>query len=258
MKYSVLIGIITAVAVLVLSIATSVPLKTIFENWHAVLVVFGSTFAVALVCFPIKSLWDMLIVFFNRILFGSEARLESVIVEIVKISQLIKSNPAALNQASSQAQNPFLKEGLDLISQGGFDEQELELILRKRASTFMIRYDQQAQYFKTLSKFPPAFGLIGTTLGMMGLMQSIGSPDSFKLIGPAMATGLGATLLGITLSNFILIPLAENLTKLNREDEVLRDVVIDGLKMLIKKQHPLMIEEYLRSYQLPTERRKSA
>jgi chemotaxis protein MotA len=258
MNFSSLIGFILAIVVFVVSVATSTPISSLLANWHAALIVIGSTIAVAMICFPAKTLWDMVKIVFRRVLGKDGQRIETVISEIVAISQQVKANPAALNQASAQTKTPFLKEALDLVSQGGFQEVELDLILRKRAQTFMVRYDQQAHYFKTISKFPPSFGLLGTTLGMIGLMQALGSPDSFKLIGPAMATGLGATLLGIAISNFILMPIAENLIKLNKEDEVVRDIVIDGVKMLTKRQHPLLVEEYLRSYQLPQERQRRA
>jgi len=258
MNFSVIIGITAVIVVFLASIATSVPISTILSNWHAFLVVIGSTVAVAMVCFPVKTLFELVKIFLKRIVLKKESQAGSVISEIVQIAQNLKNNPASLSQSASQASNLFLKEALELIAQGGFEESELEMILRKRASTFQNRHDEHASYFKTLSKFPPAFGLLGTTLGMMGLMQSLGTPDSFKLIGPAMATGLGATLLGIAFSNFILIPLSENLMKLNKEDELMREIVIDGIKMLIKRQHPLLIEEYLKSYQLPGERKSAA
>jgi chemotaxis protein MotA len=258
MNISVLFGFILSFGVFILSVITSAPISALFANWHAFLIVFGSTIAVAFICFPIKTLFEMVKIFFRRVMGSDDGKADKVISEIVNIATQVKNNPNFIASASTTAKHPFLKEGLNLISQGGFDEANLEMILLKRAETFQKRYDQQALFFKTLSKFPPAFGLLGTTLGMIGLMQSLGSPDSFKLIGPAMATGLGATLLGIALSNFILIPIAENLIKINRENEVIREIIIDGLKMLMRKQHPILVEEYLRSYQLPQERKSAA
>lgn len=258
MNLSVVIGIFAAVGVFLASILTSIPLSAFLTNWHAFLVVLGSTAAVALICFPMKTLLELSKVLFRRVILNKHNPAQDVIYEIVSIAQNSKNNPAAFSQAATQTKNFFLKEALELIAQGGFDEFELDLILRKRATTFQARYDEHALYFKTLSKFPPAFGLLGTTLGMMGLMQALGTPDSFKLIGPAMATGLGATLLGIAISNFILIPISENLLKINKEDEVMREIVIDGVKMLLKRQHPLLVEEFLKSYLLPNERRAQA
>jgi chemotaxis protein MotA len=105
--------------------------------------------------------------------------------------------------------------------------------------------------------FPPAFGLLGTTLGMIALLQNIGSPDSFKLIGPAMAIGLVATLYGIAVANLVFIPMGENLSKLNKEDQVSRKIVLTGVKLLRAKEHPVIVEEFLKSYLLPSERLSS-
>ena len=205
-----------------------------------------------------KTLYDMIKIFFHRVMGKDTSGFDLIISEIVQVATQVKNNPEAYSSSAASATNPFLKEGLILISEGGFDEESLDLIMQKRAETFAKRYDQQAHFFKTLAKFPPAFGLLGTTLGMMGLMQALGSPDSFKLIGPAMATGLGATLLGIALSNFVLIPISENLIKINKENETIRQMTIDGLKLVMRRQHPLLVEEYLKSYQLPHERKKAA
>ena len=71
-----------------------------------------------------------------------------------------------------------------------------------------------------------------------------------------MAIGLVATLYGIALTNFLLIPVGENLSKLNKQDETTREIVIDGIQLLLAKEHPLVVEEHLKSYLLPSERAK--
>lgn len=258
MNFTVLFGFALAIGVFFTALVTSTPLSTVITNWHAFLIVFGSTLAVALICFPMKTLYEMIKIFFRRVVGQDTNGYDLIISEIVQVATQVKNNPEAYSSSAASVTNPFLKEGLILISEGGFDEESLDLIMQKRAETFGKRYDQQAHFFKTLAKFPPAFGLLGTTLGMMGLMQALGSPDSFKLIGPAMATGLGATLMGIALSNFVLIPISENLIKINKENETIRQMTIDGLKLVMRRQHPLLVEEYLKSYQLPQERKKAA
>ena len=95
---------------------------------------------------------------------------------------------------------------------------------------------------------------MGTTLGMIGLLQSIGNADAFKKLGPSMAVALVATFYGIALANLIFVPLGEHLSQLNREDEVLRQIVMDGVRQLRLKEHPVVVEEHLKSYLLPKER----
>jgi len=73
-------------------------------------------------------------------------------------------------------------------------------------------------------------------------------------VGPALAVALVATLYGIALANFVFLPLGENLSKINRGDHIIRQMVIDGVKLILQKKHPLMVEESIRSYLLPSER----
>jgi chemotaxis protein MotA len=108
--------------------------------------------------------------------------------------------------------------------------------------------------FKALGKYPPAFGLLGAVLGIIAMMQGLGSADAIKKVGPALAVALVATLYGIAVANFILLPLGENLHKANKFDFVLRQMIIDGLRLIRQKKHPLVVEENLKSYLLPGER----
>ena len=137
---------------------------------------------------------------------------------------------------------------------GGIKPKVIDEILYKRSLTHSKRYEEEAGVFKVVGKFPPAFGLMGTTLGMIGLLQSIGNADAFKKLGPSMAVALVATFYGIALANLIFVPLGEHLSQLNREDEVLRQIVMDGVRQLRLKEHPVVVEEHLKSYLLPKER----
>ena len=137
---------------------------------------------------------------------------------------------------------------------GGIPEEALEEILAKRAITHSKRYEYDVGVFRTLSKFPPAFGLMGTTLGMIAMLQNMGGADAQKMLGPSMAIGLVATFYGLTLANLVFIPISENLAVINRDDETLRTIVIDGLRLVRRKEHPKVVEEHLKSYLLPHER----
>src|SRR5947199_6516255 len=96
---------------------------------------------------------------------------------------------------------------------------------------------------RAIGRFPPAFGLLATTLGMIGLLQKIGQPDSQKLIGPAMSVGLIGTLYGITLANLIFIPIAENLTERTHEEIAIRRMIIDGVLLLKSQVNPISLRE---------------
>jgi chemotaxis protein MotA len=254
MNFSSVFGILASLAVLGISVVTSSKSSKVFLDPHGILIVIGGTAAAGLMCFPFQLYVRIGKVFINKFLGNYAMRRETVINEIVDLARGVRENPDYLKQKIKTLKTPFLGDAVQLITQGGIPEEALEEILIKRAATHSRRYDYDVGVFKTLAKFPPAFGLMGTTLGMISLLQELGGKDAQKMLGPAMAIGLVATFYGLTLSNLVFIPISENLSMLNRDDETLRTIVIDGLRLVRRKEHPKVVEEHLKSYLLPHER----
>jgi len=256
MNISSILGIVAAIVVLLGALFTTTSNWGVFLDAHAILIVIGGTLAASMICFPFQKLVTLSKVFFKKVLGQYKDKHEVVIYEIVDLAKGYRDNNNYLTEKVGQIKTPFLKEAIQMMIDGGMKDPVVDRILRKRALTHYKRYEDEASMFKTISKFPPAFGLLGTTLGMIALLQSLGSPDSFKKLGPAMAIGLVATLYGIALANLVLIPIGENLSKLNKEDEMAREMVIEGIKLIRAKEHPSIVEEDLKSYLLPGERSK--
>ncbi len=256
MNLSALLGIIVSAAVFLISVLTATPAREIFLDPHGILVVVGGTAAASLLCFPLSTFPTMFKVIFNKFL-GKYGQLhEDVIREIISLAKHQVDDPDALRDRVGKIKTEFLKEAVQLLVDGGLNEFQMDTVLRKRAQFLYRKHQKEAAIFKTIAKFPPAFGLMGTTIGMIALLQSLGGADAYKKLGPSMAIGLVATLYGIALANFIFIPLGENLSKINDEDLVLREIIIEGIKLLRQQQHPLVVEEYLKSYLSPTDRLK--
>jgi chemotaxis protein MotA len=254
MNISSILGVIASLIVLVVGIATSTKSPKVFLDPHGILIVLGGTAAAALMCFPFHFYIQVAKVFMNKFLGNYAIRRETIIREIVELAKGYRDNSEYLKTKLKSIKTPFLADAIGILNQGGFSDDVVDEILYKRAAILTKRYDQDVGVFRTIAKFPPAFGLMGTTLGMISLLQQLGGKDAQKLLGPAMAMGLVATFYGLTLANLILIPISENLASLNREDESLRMIVIDGIRLIRQKEHPKIVEEYLKSYLSPTER----
>ncbi len=253
MNSSVLGLILSAVVFLTVAL-TSVKNPIVFLDWHAGLIVIGGTLAAAMLSFSISKISALSKVFILKIIKGTDDSYSDVIHEIVDLAKGIRTDDNFLSKNIDSIKHPFLKEGVQLSLDGGLSEKEINNILVKRAKTHHIRYEEDAHMFTTLAKFPPAFGLLGAVVGIVSLMQGLGGADAIKTVGPAMATALVATLYGIAVANFIFIPIGENLTKFNKQDKIIRQIIIDGLKMIRAKKHPLLIEENVKSFLLPGER----
>lgn len=185
---------------------------------------------------------------------SKEATIQTI-NEIVRLSEVVNDGHPIAGEIGN-VKNEFLKEGLALMEQGGLSDDELNEVLEKRVELQNEKYKRDGQTFKIIGKFPPAFGLVGTTLGMIALLQGLGSPDAFEAIGPAMSTALVATFYGLVVANAFLIPIGENLSQASEDDLVMRRMVVDGIRLIKEQKHPLLVEEYLKSYLAPAERSK--
>ncbi len=225
-----------------------------FLDFHGILIVCGGTLAAASISFPIKDILLLLKVFVLRVLGRHQVNYQQIISQILELNKKAGLGNTALNEHLPSLKHEFLREAVSLVISGVLTEAEIRSTLEQRLKTTESRYLREANMFRTIGRFPPAFGLLATTLGMIGLLQKIGQPDSQKLIGPAMSVGLIGTLYGIALSNLIFIPIAENLTEKTHEEMALRKMVVEGIVLLKAQVNPITLRERLNSYVLPKHR----
>lgn len=256
MNFSAPLGFLVSIGVIYFAVTFGIANSRIFFDPHAIVIVAGGTLAAALICFPIRHFVTLIRVYFRTVTGRSEQQTIDTINEIVAMSQSQNEGAALEQLAQGKMSNLFLKEALDLVVQGGLSDDELNEVLEKRVELQNERYRREGNTYKIIGKFPPAFGLVGTTLGMISLLQSLGSPNAFERIGPSMSIALVATFYGLILANVVIIPVGENLIQSSETDLIRRRIVVDGVRLLKEKKHPLLVEEHLKSYLSPTERNK--
>ena len=255
MNISSLLGLILAIGVLVGTIFLSTSNSHVFLDVHAFLIVIGGTLSASLIGFSGKKIFLLIKVFFRKVL-GKNDEFKTAISEIVDLAKGFRENDNYLREKMPHLKTPFLRDAVELMVEGGLDPEDFDKIIVKRAHNMNLRYEEDADIFKALSKFPPAFGLLGAVIGMITLMQGLGGADAFAKVGPSMGVALVATMYGIAVANFIFLPLGENLARVNRADHIVRQMVVDGIKLIRIKKHPLVIEENLKCYLLPGERQE--
>jgi chemotaxis protein MotA len=254
MNISSLFGLAAGVAVMYAALVHTTDNLNFFLDFHGILIVCGGTAAAASISFPIWKIFQLVKVFFLRVLGRNRVDYQGAIAQIMELNKKASIGLTALKDSIPNIRNEFLKEAVELVSAGILNEQEIRHTLEQRIKTIETRYMHEANMFRTIGRFPPAFGLLATTLGMIALLQKIGQPDSQKLIGPAMSIGLIGTLYGIGLANLVFIPIAENLTERTQQEVNLRRMIVEGAVMLKAQVNPISMREGLNSYLLPGER----
>jgi chemotaxis protein MotA len=254
MNFSLPIGIILGISVVVWTILKEVSNTSIFLNPVALVIVFGGTLAAVIICFPLDHFGNMAKVVWRALTGKTHTEAVQVINEIVQLAEF----RGDLAGQTATIRNPFLRESIELSLEGAISEEDLETVLIKRVETQNEKYRQDASIFKTIGKFPPAFGLVGTSLGMIALLQSIGGEGAFQKLGPSMSTALTATFWGLVLANLFLVPLGENLFLASQYDLNVRRIIVEGVLLLKEGKHPIVIQEYLISHLPPNMRNNIA
>lgn len=251
MNISTVLGFIVAGLVMYFGVIASSPDPMIFINGHAIILVVGGTLTAALISFPIGKLFNIAKLFFKVVIFGKKVKNTEVARNIVEAANVAKSNPNALG--SFKAVHPFLAEGFQLVADGILNEADLDEVLQQRSEFFKGTYSNDAKIFQSLSKYPPAFGLLGAVSGMVAMMLQLGSSKP-EQIGAAMGIALIATFWGIAVANIILLPLGEFYGKLATEDYFQRRLICEGMILLKRKENAFVVLEKLNSF-LPVEER---
>jgi chemotaxis protein MotA len=178
--------------------------------------VLGGTISIALITLPLEHMREI----FKglKLLLNPASRNEKDLIQ--NALQVVSTKN--LNQIQSLNLNYFIRnvfrDGIELM-QLGFSSEKIERILTERVLSESKRIKRVANSIRSLSKYPPAFGLIGTVLGLVNIMRQMSNGSSATQIGLEMSVALVATLYGLLVSNLIINPAGEALLK-NANDQI--------------------------------------
>ncbi len=254
MNISSLVGIFIGMAVVGASLSETGMDVKFFLNFHGLVIVCGGTLAAAAISFPLSKIFMLAKVFFLRLVGKNKVDYQGTIEQMLELNKKLSLGLVGSHEAIAGINNEFLKEAVTLVADGVLSEKEIRCVLDQRLRTIEHHYMHEANMFKVIGKYPPAFGLLATTLGMIALLQKIGQPGAEKLIGPAMAIGLVGTLYGIGLANLLFLPISEALVEKTEEEITLRKMIIEGSVLLKQRVSPVYMRESLNSFLLPRDR----
>lgn len=248
-----IVSLLMAVGVLLGGFYMASPDLGLFVDYPSMFIVFGGTFAATAISFRLNKLLYLVKIFAQRLLTGKHTSNTKLVRELIQIIDQIKKG-SSCEEASKSTDDPFAKEALMLIHDGLLEKEELIEVLAMRNSKITSNYKQDTDKLKSIGKFPPAFGMIGTTTGMIVLLANLGGEDAMKMIGPAMGVCIITTLYGTAVANILLIPMAENLNVGTKEMYVKNEIIIEGARLILEKANPILAAERLNSFLNPGDR----
>ena len=246
MDIATLIGIFAGVGLIGASMVLSGGLGG-FLDMPSVLIVGGGTLAATLINFPLKQFLSAMKVALKLILAKEEDPVE-IIKRYIQLAVVVrKEGQLALEEASKTVEHPFMRKGLMLVADG-VDAETLSGILQLQNLAVQQRHKIGQEVFKAGGRWAPAFGMIGTLIGLVAMLGTMQDPSS---IGPKMAIALLTTLYGSLLSNLLCLPMAGKLKQRTEQEILINTIIAEGLKGLQMGLNPRLLEEKLKAF-LPT------
>ena len=173
------------------------------------------------------------------------------IKQIIDLSNIArKEGLLALEESANTLEEPFMKKGILLIVDGT-DPELVRGILEAELINTDARHQKNIAFWKNIGAMGPAWGMIGTLIGLILMLKNLSDPDS---IGPNMATALVTTFYGSFIANWLSAPVAGKLAANNDEEIQLKEIMIEGLLSIQAGENPRVIEEKLKSFLAPSAR----
>ncbi|MDD6572396.1 MAG: MotA/TolQ/ExbB proton channel family protein [Thermoflexaceae bacterium] len=241
-------GFVLCFLIILSGIATNGGLQTILNYVHipSMLVTFGgSLFAVMITADSFTDYLDGMKSFLTAFRKNSESASE-ITEQILNLSQTArKEGLLALEERQESVAHPLLKKGIRLIVDG--TEQDLlknilEIDMMKQSE----RKNKQIAFWRDLGAYAPAWGMVGTLLGLINMMLSIGADTA--AIGQGMSLALITTLYGSVVSNWICIPVSNKLEKRRNQEMDIMELIIEGILSIQAGENPQLIKEKIEAF----------
>jgi chemotaxis protein MotA len=156
----------------------------------------------------------------------------------------------ALQDDEDETAIKFLRQAIGLLVDGCSTSQIKEL-LSAEMYFFRMRRDETRRVLQTMADVAPSFGLVGSVVGLIGMLANSG--DS-SLILATVPVALTSTLYGIVCANFIFLPFASNIRERTMQELFLQKIVTEGVLAISEDLHPRMLERKLKSFLTPSAR----
>lgn len=243
-----LVGILGALALIVVSMLMSGELG-MFVNVPSLVIVVGGTIFACMIKYGLGQYLGAMSVA-GKAFKTKLPDVNELIDEIVGLADEARKG-GLLSLEGKEVSSDFLQRGIQLLVDG-HDPDVVKTLLSKDKNQAVERHAVGADIFAAMTDMAPAMGMIGTLIGLVAMLANMDDP---KAIGPAMAVALLTTLYGAIIANAMTGPISDKLKLRAVEEAMIKSLVIDALLAIQGGQNPRVIDSMLRNY-LPEGKRE--
>lgn len=252
MDISSIIGVISGIGFVMGTILLGSSL-VVFINIPSVIIVMGGTLAATMIAYPLSDFLTVFKVTMKIFMFKIESP-ETIIASLVEISNKARKGGLLSIEGDIQTTpDPYLAQALQMTVDG-VKTGDIAAIMQKKMRLTKKGLDVGAKMFQNMGTFAPAFGMVGTLIGLVQMLANLDDPSS---IGPKMAVAMITTFYGAILANLFFLPMAEKLKTRNEEEIINMNIVFEGVISIREGEHPKLMEDKLKVYLSEAKKSKS-
>ena len=247
-----IVGLLVCIVLVIFAIVSGVGFSAMirFLDYKSALITLGGAFCCVMASNTMAGFLSGL-KSFSLVLKTPSNDVGAAIKKIIELSNVArKEGLLSLEEAASDLDDEFMKKGIMLIVDGT-DPELVRGIMETEMVGIEDRHKKNIAFWDDLGAMGPAWGMIGTLVGLVNMLQDMDDPTT---IGPSMAVALITTLYGSLLANWICAPVAGKLKTNNAAEMMVKEVEIEGLLSIQAGENPRVIEEKLKSFIAPKER----
>ena len=213
-----------------------------FIDIPSVLIVVGGSGFTGFIRFSISDVINTSKVVMKAFFFKAESQ-EQIIEDMLKYAKIAKSE-GLIALEKEKPDDPYAGKSLQFLSDG-IDEGLIEAMLRKEIKMMTDRHKVGQEFFSELGGSAPAFGMVGTLIGLVQMLGNMSDPAS---IGPSMAIALLTTLYGAIIANLVYLPLAYKLEYRSEQEKVNKLIILEATIGITRGTPPMVLEEALKIF----------
>jgi len=235
-----ILGIVAGIGVLLYGIIDAKG-GTEFINPASFAITIGGAICATIITLPL-SIWGASVGIVKKAFLSKTMKSQELIRTLVGFAEVARRDGIlALEEASKDVEDEFLVKGLQLAVDGA-DPELIHSIMSTELNKLIERHRAGKSIFDQLGKYAPAFGMIGTLIGLVALLKNLSDPSA---VGPAMAVALITTLYGAVAANFIFLPISDKLALRSKEEALSKEIVIQGVMAIQSGDNPRIVEQKL-------------
>jgi chemotaxis protein MotA len=243
MDLSTVIGLGGGFLLILIAILSKGPLSTFWDT-SSFLIVFGGTVAAFMISYPLDKIKNLMRIL-RKAFFEERYDVGRAIEQICELAYVSRRDGLlAMERLVDGLDNLYLKKGVLLLVDGN-DPAMTERIMELEIENMVDRHAEGEGMLKTLGKYSPALGMIGTLIGLILMLKNL---EDTSTLGSSMGVAMITTFYGSLLANMVFLPLAGKLKFKSDREAAFKYLILEGIMAIQAGESPLMIEEKLKTY----------